>query len=617
VTASLLDRIDEAIALGAPALALALLRQHYATRPTLSTASGVIERVGRLGRAAGLAPCKLFVLRSFTVEPVVPLLRAQAMLHGIDLEVAVGEFNAYPQEVLDPGSALHAFAPDVVLFALQTRDLVPALWSGGGPEAGAAVDRALGDLGAWVERLRAGSRAQILALSFCPPVWSSAGLLDAQAADGQAALIGRLNHGLRGIAAAVPGTTVVDYEGLVARHGRQRWHDERKWLTARMPIAADCLAPFADELVRALVALRGKTRKAMVVDLDNTLWGGVVGEDGPQGIALGAEYPGAAFQALQRALKDLVDRGILLAIASKNNEADAREVLSDHPGMVLRPTDFAATRINWNDKAGSLRELAAELNIGLDSLVFLDDNPVERERVRAEVPEVAVLDLPEDPMQFAAVVRGCLWFDRATLTDEDRARTRQYAQQRERAALESSAGSVEEFLASLEMSMIAARPSAQTVARVAQLTQKTNQFNTTTRRRTDEEVRALVEAPGSEVWQYAVRDRFGDNGIVGVGILSVDGTRAELDTFLMSCRVIGRTVETAMLSHLAARARDRGAGELRGWFHPTRKNAPAAGFFAGHGFREAERAGDSVCWALELAAAPAVPRWISLVTEGN
>jgi FkbH-like protein len=612
---SLLERVDDAVKSGTAAAALALLRQLYAARPTISTAAAVIERVGQLGHDAGLAPCRLFVLRSFTIEPVVPLLRAQAMLAGLALEVEVGEFNTYAQEIIDPRSRLHAFAPDVVLLAVQTRDLLPEVWSGapGGP---AAAERALADLRAWFERLRASGAAQILALNFCPPVWPSAGLLDAQSGEGQRALVDRLNAGLRTIAASVPGSTIIDYDGLVARHGRVRWQDERKWLTARMPIASDCLSLFAEEVVQALVAMRGQTRKALVVDLDNTLWGGVVGEEGPHGIKLSAEYPGAAYQSVQRVLKDLTSRGILLAIASKNNEADAMEVLRAHPGMVLRPADFAAMRINWNDKLQSLQEIAIELNIGVDSLVFLDDSPVERERVRANLPEVAVIDLPEDPMQYVAALRACPWFERVALTKEDGMRTRHYAEQRERAS--AHVGSVEEFLVSLEMSMTAAPPSAQTLARVAQLTQKTNQFNTTTRRRTEEDIRELLGRGGSEVWQYAVTDRFGDNGIIGVAVMNTGGRQAELDTLLMSCRVIGRTVETAMLAHLTARARAAGARELVGWFHPTKKNAPASGFFAAHGFREVERSGDSTFWSLDLATAdPRMPAWIVMVSEGS
>jgi FkbH-like protein len=414
---------------------------------------------------------------------------------------------------------------------------------------------------------------------------------------------------------------VLDYDALVARHGRARWHDERKWLTARMPIASDCLPIFASALARALLALRGPPRKVLVLDLDNTLWGGIVGEDGFAGLKLSAEHPGAAYQAVQRAAKDLAARGVLLAVASKNNPADAAEVLEKHPGMLLRPRDFAAQRINWNDKAQSLREIAAELNLGTDALVFMDDNPAERERIRGELPEVYVLELPEDPMSWAAALRDCPGFERAATTDEDRARAQQYAEQRQRAALSQTAGSVDEYLRSLEMVLRIARVGPVSLARAAQLTQKTNQYNLTTRRRSEDELRALLAQPGAAAFTYAVADRFGDNGIVGLAIVRSQGAALQLDTFLMSCRVIGRTVETAMLAHLLRHARASGASHLEGWFTPTAKNAPARDFYPTHGFTRLEERDGATRWVLELGGeaerAPAAGSWFSVIEENG
>ncbi|MBS2024570.1 MAG: HAD family hydrolase, partial [Deltaproteobacteria bacterium] len=615
-----LERIDREIARGAAQEAIALLRQHYEARPTLVTAAQVSQRVDKLGAQSGLSACRLFVLRSFTVEPLLPLLRAEAQLHGLALATAIGEFNAWQQEILDPASALHAHKPDVVLLALQGRDLSPALWAQGGEltqgQAQGLAQAALDELGERLQQLRARSDAQIAVLDFVPPTWPAQGFLDAQGVHAPGAAVAHLNLGLRKLAAELRGVYVIDHAGPAARFGHDRWFDERRWLTTRLPFSAAAQPLFVHEVIRALVALRGKTRKCLVVDLDNTLWGGVVGEDGPAGIKLSKEYPGAAFRALQQVLRDLAARGVLLAIASKNNLADAMEVLEKHAEMLLRPKDFAAVRINWNDKSQSLRELAAELNIGLDSLVFLDDNPIERERVRTEVPEVAVLELPAEPMEYAAFLRNVAWFERPALTSEDRARTQQYAEQRERALLEATAGSVEEFLRSLSMSMQARRPDDKTLARVAQLTQKTNQFNLTTRRRSEEELRAFERA-GGEVWHYAVQDRFGDNGIIGVALLERRGDVAELDTLLMSCRVIGRTVETAMLAHLAQRARALGAKTLSGWFIPTAKNAPGKDFFAAHGFTVAETRGADARWELPLTGEPlAVPPCFAFDGEG-
>jgi FkbH-like protein len=349
------------------------------------------------------------------------------------------------------------------------------------------------------------------------------------------------------------------------------------------------------------------------------MWGGVIGEDGMTGIKLGPEYPGAAYQNLQRAMLDLARRGILLAICSKNNPEDAMEALENHPGMLLRPKDFAAVRINWSHKAQNLREIASELNIGVDALAFLDDNPVEREQVRSALPEVTVIDLPEDPLFYAAAVRECPVFERLALSSEDQQRTTLYAAQRERSHAEQSFESKEDFFRYLEQEAEVVPVSPATLARVAQLTQKTNQFNLTTRRHTEQQIADVASRPGWQVLSIKLRDRFGDHGLVGVAITRDEAETCEIETFLLSCRVIGRTVETALLSHLAQSAAARGRQRLAGRFFPTKKNAPARDFYARHGFQLQEENGDSSVWTLDLQHSTiATPEWIRLkTTEGQ
>lgn len=617
-----LERIDAAFAAGESAKAISLLRQYFLGNPAMQTARQVHERIDRNLAALGLKPCRAFFLRSFTVEPAFPLLRAWARLHGLDLSVDVGEFNAYPQELLDPSSALYAAKPDVVFLAVQTRDLLPELATQGanlsGEALARAVEAALANLRNWLGLFRSRSNASVVILDLALPTWPSTGLLDAQAADGHTQQLQSLNRELRRLAASQVGVYVLPFEALVSRIGRDQFYDERKWLVARMPIAAPALWPFARECVRLLLPITGKVCKALVVDLDNTLWGGVVGEDGPTGIKLDAEYPGAAFQALQRAVLDLYERGILIAIASKNNPADAMEVIERHPGMLLRPKHFSAMQIAWHEKAESLKRIAAELNIGIDSLAFIDDNPVEREHVRLQAPEVYVIDLPEDPMGYAATLRQAPVFERLVLTQEDRERGNLYAQDRARAALDQSSGSVEEFLQSLEMIVAIAEPTPHTVARISQLTQKTNQFNLTTRRYDQPQVADMAAQPGTRVYSCNVVDKFGDNGLVGVVILRCEAAAWEIDTFLLSCRVIGRTVETALLSYIAAQARKAGAQRLKGWFIPTKKNAPAKDFYSSHGFAVTAEDGASQLWELDLGTHPvACPTWIRLTTPGD
>ena len=602
--------VDRAIARGDASGAARMLASAWELEPGSAMAGFVAARYGRIAGSLGLLQQRWAILRSFTVEPVVPVFKAGAYAAGIALETHLGEFNAYAQEILDPGSALYRFQPDAAILAVQTRDVAPGLWRGE-----PAADDVLSRFGDWIGSFRKYSKAALIVHSLDVPAVPGAGILDAQREDNAAEAIQRINRGLRALAGEYRGVYILDYHALVARHGRERWGDARKWLTVRLPVASANLPHLAAEWLRFLHPLAGKVAKCVAVDLDNTLWGGVIGEDGMNGIRLGAEYPGAAFQELQRALLDLSRRGILLAVCSKNNPADAMEALSGHPGMLLQPRDFAAMRINWNDKARNLREIARELNIGLDTIAFLDDNPVERQQVREQAPEAIVIRLPEDPMDYARAVRDCPWFERLALSDEDRRRGAYYAAQRQRVELERSVTSKEDFYRGLDQVAEIAPVNAQTLARVSQLTQKTNQFNLTTRRYTEQQIAGMAAAPNWRVWSLRVKDRYADNGLVGVAIARVDGEVCEIDSFLMSCRVIGRTLETALLAHLAADARERGAKVLQGWFRPTKKNAPALEFYREHGFEVAERTEEGVLWKFDLTRQTIPPpEWVSILS---
>jgi FkbH-like protein len=468
----------------------------------------------------------------------------------------------------------------------------------------------------WIGAFRKHSQAALIVHSLERPASPSLGVLDSQSEAGQSGLIRQINRELRRIAEGFHGVYGLDYDALVARHGNEHWHDERKWLTARLPIAAGYLLQMAREWMRFIVPLSGRTAKVLVVDLDNTLWGGVIGEDGMAGIKVGPEYPGAAYQALHRALLDLSRKGILLAVCSKNNLDDALEALDKHPGMLVRAKHFAALRINWTDKAQNLREIAQELNVGIDALAFLDDDPFEREQVRAALPEVTVIDLssndlPKNPLEYASAVRNCAAFERLTLSAEDQQRTAMYAAQKQRAGAEQNFQSKEDFFRFLEQEAELEPVSDLTLARVAQLTQKTNQFNLTTRRYTEPQIAEMAKQPEWHIFSIRARDRFGDHGLVGVAIAHDEGEQCEVDTFLLSCRVIGRTVETALLAHLAESAAQRGRKRLVGWFLPTKKNAPARDFYQQHGFERQETNGAGSLWALDLKSSTLrCPDWI-------
>jgi FkbH-like protein len=617
--------IDRLISAGCVSDAAAAIMALWRRDHTPASAAFILARSDRTEVRSQLdhLPFRVAILRSFTVEPAIPLLRAAALCHRLDLCVHLGDYNAYMPEVVDQESALYRFDPNAVILAARTADLAPDLWQDYSALDSAAIqvatERVVNTLQQFIASFRQHSQAPLIIHTLEQPLRPALGVLDSQSEISQSEAIQNVNRELRQTARQHRDIYILDYDALIARHGRLLWQDERKDLTVRLPISAHHLSHLADEWLRLLLPLSGKTAKVIVVDLDNTLWGGIIGEDGMDGIKLGAEYPGANYQSLQRALLDLFRKGILLAICSKNNFDEAIEVIEKHPGMLLRPSHFAAMRINWNDKSQNLREIAAELNIGVDSLAFLDDNLFEREQVRSTLPEILVVDLLEDPIHYAAAVRDCPAFERLTLSAEDTQRTAFYAQQRGRSHVEHSFKSKEDFFHYLQQEAVISPVAPQTLARVSQLTQKTNQFNLTTTRLGEQQVADLAARPGSHVLTIHVRDRFGDHGMVGVAITSDEGDNREIETFLLSCRVIGRSVETALLSHLAQEAAACGLHRLAGWFIPTKKNAPAKDFYSQHGFEREEQKGDNSRWLFDLRNGEiACPAWIKLtVTNGG
>jgi len=615
--AKLRTEIDRLISDGLADSSARRLAELWRCDPATATASFIVSRIGQIRGKVALTKCKLAILRSFTVEPMVPLLCAEAFAYGIDLEVHLGDFNTYVQDLLDPDSSLYRFVPTAVVLAVRTEDAAPDLARDFADLAPAsaleAADRVAQSYAQWFASFRQHSQAALIVHSLAPPAVPSLGLLDGQSESGQSGLIRQINRELRRIASGFHGVYLLDYEALVARHGRLRWHDERKWLMARLPIAADCLLHMAREWIRFLVPLTGRTAKCLVLDLDNTLWGGVIGEDGISGIKLGSEHPGASYQAFQRSLLDLSRKGLLLAICSKNNFDDAMEVLEKHPGMLLRPGHFAALRINWSDKEQNLREIAQELNIGVDSLAFFDDNPFEREQIRAALPEITVIEVPQNSLDYAAAVRDCPVFERLALSPEDQQRTAMYVEQRQRAHAEQTFHSKEDFFRFLDQEAEVEPVNEFTLPRVAQLTQKTNQFNLTTRRYTEQQIAEMAVHPDWHIFALRVKDRFGDHGLVGVAISRDEDKQCEIDTFLLSCRVIGRTIETALIAHVASRAAERGCKRLIGRFLPSKKNAPARDFYAQHGFSRQENNGEGSLWTLDLESSMVrAPEWIQL-----
>ncbi len=535
-------------------------------------------------------PLRVAVLRSYTAEPLEPILKLRLLLDGLNPTFWFGGYNQHAQEILDPNSALYAFAPQVVLLLLRIDEILPAFVDDFASLSPAEWEKQLtslaGSLEGLLERLEESVRAPILVQNLMLAGRSFFGRFDAQQPDGQVYLLQQFNRALSAACSRRRGAFVWDFDALVREKGSESLYDAKQWYVSRNPFRQAAYPAIAGDLMRYLRAVLGPARKCVVLDLDNTLWGGVAGEDGLEGVKLGRTYPGNCYRDFQTELLKLYHRGVILAINSKNNEADAFRIIDDHPDMVLRRRHFAAVRVNWRDKATNLRELASELDIGVDSLIFLDDSPIECELVRQECPECHVVQLPAKPYLLPAIPSALPGLDNLKLTAEDRKKGEMYRTRAARRADEGRHADLDAFLRSLELEVEIQPARAFTIPRIAQLTQKTNQMNMTTRRYTEAQISALAGDEACEVLSVASRDRFGDDGIVGAAILRFDGDECRIDTFLLSCRVIGRGIEQAMLADIAHRAAARNVRTLVGEFIQTAKNRPAAGLYERAGLRK-------------------------------
>ena len=408
-------------------------------------------------------------------------------------------------------------------------------------------------------------------------------------------------------AAAQDGVLLLDVARASERDGIDAWFDTGSWLHGKLEIAPEAATLYGDMVARIVAAQRGLSKKCLVFDLDNTLWGGVIGDDGLEGLVLGeGSAAGEAHLALQRYAKQLKERGVILAVCSKNDPAIAEAAFNEHPEMLLKRSDISAFVANWNDKAENLKAIAARLNIGLDSLVFVDDNPVERARIRQSLPMVAVPELPKDIAHYVRCLADAGYFEAVAFTSEDRQRTEQYAANAERESLFELSGSLDDFLRNLQMSVVFGPFTAADLVRVTQLFNKTNQFNTTTKRYSAEEVANFAAAEQTVTLQFRLLDKYGDNGLVSAMILRPDPKQLEIfeiDNWVMSCRVFGRQLEFEAMNIAVEQARRRGGKALRADYIPTPKNGVISELYSSLGFSPLNdrTLGDGgTCWFLDL-----------------
>jgi len=603
---------------GRTAEAHAALNRLVELDPSGGTATFAHRERAKLGEV-GERPVRIAILSSYVLDPLVPFLDVECRRAGLTPAFYVAPFNQYTQEVLNPSSGLYAFGPEIVFVALDLEDLFPGVRRVPSVDD-LAKSRAeiRGTVAGLVRELHARSTALIVVHEPTFTGSSPHGILDNRRGDGLSRWTEDVNRDLAEDLGAQAHAFLLPLRQVLGRAGNERGQGRKLFYMARMRHTDGALRELASYSMRYVKPLKGLTRKCVVVDLDGTLWGGVVGEVGPDGIQLGPVAPGIEFVDFQEALLNLTKRGILLAVCSKNNPDDVMPVLREHKHMVLREEHFAAVRINWRNKAENLREIAEELNIGLDSFVFLDDNPVERELIRQMLPQVLTIELPRDASQYRPTLENLSDFELLALTKEDEQRASQYRANRQRQALELSSGSLDDYLHSLEIRAEIARAEGHHVPRLVQMLNKTNQFNTTTRRYQTPEIERFVASPDHRVYVLEVADRFGEHGLVGSAIVRRERDAWRIDNVLLSCRVMGLSVETVLLKRIYDAARLHDAARLVGEFIPTAKNGPTADFYRRHGFQLAGEVDGAQAWTLD----PRVdriedPAWIAVKTTGE
>ncbi len=630
-----MDYADTLKALGAKAGPLGRevqsLAGHFLDLNQLTKLAKVIEKLrhssdldgSMAGKAVAgpldpLVPFRLAVLTNSTVDFIAPALVASAARYGIALEVIQSSYDQIAQEALTPDSKVNRSRPDAVLLALDYRALPLKLAFGELEASTAAVKGVMGYLETLRNAIKANCNAVCIFQTFAPSAELLFGSLDRVLPGTLHFLIDAINRELSALVAG-SGDILLDVATLAETVGLADWHNPQLWNLGKFAFSDELIPLYCDHVARTIAAMRGKSKKVLVLDLDNTVWGGVIGDDGLEGIKIAqGDARGEAHLAVQRLALDLRKRGIVLAVSSKNTDEIAREPFLKHPEMLLKLEHIAVFQANWNDKATNLKAIADELSLGLDSLVFLDDNPVERGLVRKLLPQVAVPELPEDPAYYARTLAAAGYFESVAFAEEDLKRAGFYQDNARRATLQQQVGGVDAYLASLDMTIIFQPFDATGRARIVQLINKSNQYNLTTRRYTDPEVVEAENDPDIFTLQVRLTDIFGDNGMISVVICRPGEAGVwEIDTWLMSCRVLGRRVEHMVLRKILQHARTAGIRKLAGVYRPTDRNQLVVDHYAKLGFTNVCEEGNGLTrWELTVADANTETAPMKVISQG-
>tara|TARA_B100000029_G_scaffold149281_1_gene144542 strand:- start:764 stop:2518 length:1755 start_codon:yes stop_codon:yes gene_type:complete len=533
---------------------------------------------------------RIALLGSFTLNGFEETIRVKCHQKKIECQTYVGDYNQYNQDILNKDSKFYKFKPELTFLILDVRHILGELYfqpySISVSERKELVTIKVNEITNLIKTIIENSNSRVILTDLQVPTYSPYGINEQNEEFGVKQIVREINTKIRYENKDNPLLSILDFNEFIQKHGEENVFSYKQFFSGDMKISIEYIPKFVNEMMRFVNAVVGITKKCIVLDLDNTLWGGVIGEDGFNNIKLGDNPIGRSFVEFQKRLLALNQRGIILAINSKNNFDDAMKVINEHPNMILREDNFGCIKINWNDKVTNLHEISSELNIGLDSFVFFDDDPINREFVKSQLNQVLVVDLPSDSAKFAHILTEMNVFESLKITEEDKKRKDMYLGQRKRVEFENKIGDFNEFLKQMDIQVLIKKADGFSIPRISQLTLKTNQFNLTTKRYQEDQISSFSDDKNRIVECAQVSDKFGDNGITGVYIVEKKNDEWIIDTFLLSCRIIGRGVEDIMLSQLIERARKENVKKIKGKFIPTKKNKPAENFYEEFGFKK-------------------------------
>jgi FkbH-like protein len=535
---------------------------------------------------------KVAILSSFTINGLEEALRVKCAESDITCATYLCGYGQYNQDILDQSSKLYEFSPDITFMIIDTRSVLSTLfytpYTIPANDRRTYIDKRVADFVNLVKTFKNRTGSKLVLTNCSIPTYSPYGICEVRTEYGLKEMVYDFNARLSDAFRSDPQVFLFDFNSFVAKYGEINVLDYRQFLVGDIKVSLSYIPHLAEELMGYVKANLGVNRKCIVLDLDNTLWGGIIGEDGFDRIDLSLKPPGMAFMEFQRVLLALYQRGVILAINSRNNEDEALRAIRDHPFMVLREEHFATMKINWSDKISNMKEIAQELNIGLDSIVYFDDDPINRELMSKAIPQIKTIDLPDDPSLYASTLMQINDFNTLVMTNEDRKRGEMYREEHKRTELKRSSSNLEDFLKQLEIRVTMKKANNFTIPRIAQLTLKTNQFNLTTRRYQEEDVETLARNHTKLIGCAQTQDKFGDNGITGVYIVNKNHLDKEwfIDTFLLSCRVMGRGIEDAMMGYILSKAKEEGVIKVKAEFIPTKKNKPCEQLLPNFGFKK-------------------------------